>query len=361
MSLRARIAFWYLMAWAILSLYFATADAMLGGKASFWSLVSLNLGQNFFWVLSGFLLMGLADLRPVDSARQWPRILMHLGAAAVLGLFSVTFACWVFYHFYAHFFDAARQFAFWPFWRTYAAHWYHVNLLIITSSTWVYHWFRTNERLRQRNLETALLESRFAESQRRVLRWQLQPHFLFNTLNSISAMLRSDPEGADRMLSRLGEFFRMTLDTELQPWVSLKGELQLLQVYLAIEQIRFGERLKVVVEVPRSLENRQVPSLILQPLVENAIKHGIGDLAAGGTLTLRALMEPETLILEVQDDGVGMSSLKREGVGLQNIRARLDLCYGGRAALEMQSSPGQGTLARIRLPLEVEPLKTGIA
>lgn len=352
MSFRTRVVFWYLMAWVILSLYFATADAMLGGKASFWSLVGLNLGQNCMWVISGFLLMGLADLRPVDSARQWPRILMHLGVAAVLGLVSVTVACGVFYRFYSHYFESGAPFAFWPFWRTYTAHWYHVNLLIITSSTWVYHWFRTHERLRQRTLEAAQLESRFAESQHRVLRWQLQPHFLFNTLNSISAMLRSDPDGADRMLSRLGEFFRMTLETDLQQWVSLKGELNLLKVYLAIEQVRFGERLRVVTEVPRNLESMKVPSLILQPLVENSLKHGIGDLAAGGTLTLRARREADDLVLEVEDDGVGMPSRNREGIGLQNIRARLELCYGKQAVLELQPGPSKGTLARIRLPLE---------
>jgi LytS/YehU family sensor histidine kinase len=215
-----------------------------------------------------------------------------------------------------------------------------------------FHGLRIYRKYKAREVESARLEARFAEAQNLALRMQLQPHFLFNTLNSISALVHANPEGADDMISRLGDFLRMTLEAPPDQMVPLRKELAFIRAYLAIEQVRFEDRLRVEMEIPADLQELRVPGFILQPLVENALKHGLSDRPGGGTLRLRAFRDSEYLVLEVQDDGEGFVP-GREGVGLANVRSRLGLIYKGRHQLSILGAPNRGTLVSLRLPLNL--------
>ncbi|MGB8635113.1 MAG: histidine kinase [Rhodanobacteraceae bacterium] len=190
------------------------------------------------------------------------------------------------------------------------------------------------------------------------LRAQLQPHFLFNTLNTVASLMHYDPDAADRMLNRLSELLRLSLKESDKPMVSLKQEIAFVAAYLEIEQIRFENRLIVTWAIPEDLRARSIPSFILQPLVENAIKHGVAPRASGGRIVIRAYTDNDALMLEVEDDATeALLCQKGFGIGLSNTRTRLETLFGMRQKLELIRT-AQGTIARIRLPLSPTDLLT---
>lgn len=198
------------------------------------------------------------------------------------------------------------------------------------------------------------LEARLAETRLDALRAQLDPHFLFNALNSIAETIHRDPGAADRMLVGLGELLRSSLERRETRTVALDEELRLLRHYLQIEQVRLGDRLVVAWDVEGDLDDARVPPLLLQPLAENAIRHAIATKIAPGRLVVRAWREGDALWLAIRDDGGAAHSQEpiRQGVGLSNIRARLDLLYGDDAMLALDRQADGGTEARVRLPLQ---------
>lgn len=200
----------------------------------------------------------------------------------------------------------------------------------------------------------AMLETQLAQAELRALRMQLQPHFLFNTLHTIGALVDEEPAKARRMTSRLGDFLRMTLEAGQAPEISLAQELTFLRHYLDIEQIRFGSRLTVIEEVDPALLGVKVPNLILQPLVENALRHGLAAREQGGTLTLRAEQVAGNLRLQVVDSGCGLPANPTFGIGLSNVFRRLAQHFGAAGSLTLTPAPGGGTCASVVLPLRVE-------
>jgi signal transduction histidine kinase len=201
----------------------------------------------------------------------------------------------------------------------------------------------------ERELTAAQLRTRLAEANLQALQRQLHPHFLFNTLNTISALMHRDTEAADAMLERLGDLLRLTLDRVGTQHVSLKDELDFLRKYLEIEKTRFGERLQVHIEVDLDTLDAAVPNLVLQPLVENALRHGIGPKIGGGRVDIIARREGQNLWLEVRDNGVGLTSdAFHKGVGLTNTRSRLEHLYGDRYRFECHTPPGGGLLVTCR-------------
>jgi two-component system LytT family sensor kinase len=200
-----------------------------------------------------------------------------------------------------------------------------------------------------------LLEARLDALQR-----QINPHFLFNTLNSITALVRSQPELAREMTVKLANILRALLKDH-DTYVPLRDELRFTDDYLDIEVVRFGsDKLKVEKEIdPRTLEVL-VPSILLQPLIENSIKHGLEPRIHGGTVTLRSRLEGDRVFIEVADDGVGMgnrppSALRRDGagIGMKNVQERLDVLYGNQASFKVVSNPGRGTLISIEIPVVI--------
>jgi two-component system LytT family sensor kinase len=198
-------------------------------------------------------------------------------------------------------------------------------------------------------------EQELIKAQLEMLKGQLQPHFLFNTLNSISWLMREDVEAADNMMTSLGELLRATLSVSASEEVSLRQELKMLDLYLAIERARFQDRLRVVVNVaPEALECN-LPCLLLQPVVENAVRHGIARLDRPGSVEVRVACVGAELAISILDDGPGISmeSTWREGIGLANTRARLEKHYGAMQSLRYTNRNEGGLIAEIRLPMRM--------
>ena len=207
---------------------------------------------------------------------------------------------------------------------------------------------------RERQLKTTRLEAQLALAHLDMLKMQLQPHFLFNTLNAISALMRRDVDAADRMISLLSDLLRFSLEKDDRHQVSLQSELEFLNRYLAIEKIRFRDRLTVDLDVDSPCMAAQVPRLILQPLVENSIKHGIAMRSAAGHIGIRGRRLGDRLELQVSDDGPGLGGTIREGIGLANTRARLEQIYGPDHRFELRNGDAGGVLAHLEIPFEEE-------
>jgi len=212
------------------------------------------------------------------------------------------------------------------------------------------HYFREKNR---RTLQATQLQAQLAESRLQALKMQLQPHFLFNTLHAISTLIREDPATAEDMLLRLGELLRVYLDDDRQE-ITLARELELLDLYLGIQRVRFGDRLVTRVDAARSALDAAVPGLILQPLVENAIHHGIGKHAESDSVEIAAHRDADNLYLEVRNRNSTLEMAPEEafarGVGLSNARLRLKELYGSAASIYIDALLPRGVVCRMRLP-----------
>jgi len=206
-------------------------------------------------------------------------------------------------------------------------------------------------RFREREVHSVELEAELHRTQLQLLKLQLDPHFLFNALNAVAALVHSDPDGAERMVGLLSDFLRQSLHNAGRSEVSLREELEFLSLYLEIEHTRFGDRLAVDVDVDPDLLAARVPNMILQPLVENAIRHGRRP--GGEVLKVRVTVRsgPEGLDLRVLDNGRGLREPRAEGVGLVNTKARLRQLYPGRHAFSLVDAAGGGAEARVTIPL----------
>ena len=226
----------------------------------------------------------------------------------------------------------------------------HVHLMIyaiIVAIVLGAHAYRT---MRDRAIAAARLETRLAEAETAALRAQLQPHFLFNTLNAISALVPDQPVLAQRLIARLGDLLRLSIDQDRSQRSALAHELDFTDTYLAIEEARLGNRLRVVRDVAPDMLAVEVPALLLQPLVENAVRHGIAPSIGGGTLTIEAKAAGGMLRIRIADDGKGADAI-REGVGLGNTRHRLRQLYGENQSFEIDTAPGKGFRVTILVPL----------
>ncbi len=205
---------------------------------------------------------------------------------------------------------------------------------------------------REREQREAALETRLAEARLEILRHQLQPHFLFNTLHTISALVGDDVGAARRVITRLGDLLRSSLDTADRQEVALRDELTFLRHYLDIQHTRFGDRLRTRMNVSPGLDAALVPSMVLQPLVENSIRHAVEPRADGAEVTLHASRHEDTLVLEVADDGPGMTSegVNGDGIGLSNTRERLTRLYGNAHELRFENVPNGGLRVILSLP-----------
>jgi ligand-binding sensor domain-containing protein len=220
---------------------------------------------------------------------------------------------------------------------------------------------RSKDRALITSRRQAQLEARLKESQLHSLAMQLQPHFLFNTLNSISSLMHFDVEKADRMIAHLGQLLRFSLERMKRQEVPLKQELEFLESYLCIEQSRLGDRLTIVRNIDDATLSALVPSMVWQPLVENAIKHGIAPRKTGGVLTLGATRVDSKLLITIQDNGEGMQphSLRSStGVGIRNTMDRLELLYPHHHDIRFSTTPGGGVTVTLRIPFRIDEYET---
>ncbi len=212
-------------------------------------------------------------------------------------------------------------------------------------------WNSTRNEVRLEEQSRLLLSARLE-----TLASQINPHFLFNTLNSIASLIRINPERARSMVVRLARIMRRRLRSQ-EHFSPLRDELEFIDDYLAIELERFGEKLRVIREIDSAASDVPVPSMMLQPLVENSIKHGISAKVDGGTITLSAHRSDHRIVIQVEDDGIGMSDAERSGsdgagIGISNVRERLEVLYNGDYTMTTESAAGQGTRIRIEFPVE---------
>ena len=205
--------------------------------------------------------------------------------------------------------------------------------------------------IRQRRLEEAERARREAEAHLQLLQAQIEPHFLFNTLANLASLIEANPVRARQLLDRLIDWLRVALARSRQEQATLEGELQLLENWLEILAIRFGPRLAWRIEATPEARRAAIPPMLLQPLLENAVKHGIEPQLGGGRLWLEASVEHGKLRIEIGDDGVGLDSAKSAtGTGLDNVRARLAALYGDAGRLSISSHAGGGVRVRLELP-----------
>jgi signal transduction histidine kinase len=348
--LRNRAGRWglWLIFWTFLGLSFASqfyiSSAKAGLEVSWKQAVSYALGDWYVFALLSIPVSGLARRFPFESIKWGRSLLVHLASSMIFSfVYIVLRASLGSWQYGASFGEAFRPLLV----KT-----WHFNLLIYCVIVAVSQAFDYYRKYRERELRASELEKHLVQAKLQALQMQLNPHFLFNTLHSISSLMHKDVEAADRMIMRLSDLLRAALDGADTQEVSLRKELELLQLYLGIEQIRFGNRLTVEVNVAPEVLGAQVPNFILQPLVENAIRHGIEPRARPGKIELRACRSAETLTLAVCDNGKGIPDTKpaREGVGLSNTRARLQELYGEAHRFELRSGPEGGLRVEMTFP-----------
>jgi two-component sensor histidine kinase len=212
-------------------------------------------------------------------------------------------------------------------------------------------------------MRSSQLQTQLVQAQLQALKMQLHPHFLFNALNSITALVHEDPEMAERTIARLSELLRLFLANSTIHEVPLSEELRILELYLEIERARFEDRLRVSYDVPPELGEAMVPNLVLQPLVENSIRHGLGRRSEPGWINISAERHEDTLVLRVSDNGAGFkespSHPVQQGMGLGITRGRLESLYGSRQSLVIRNLPAGGVEARITMPFREQAISTG--
>lgn len=337
-------------------LYF---DANITTKVYTWTqTISWGLSDWYLWWGLSYLIVRVTR-RYGFADRMWPRNLaIHLIVAVCMSLVEIFLDAVairtldvLFYH------QLGSGYSLWSLYVMFLRQMFHTAVLIylliafVVAATSYYKQYR-NEELRLASARTALVQA-----QLEALKAKLQPHFLFNTLNSISALIRDNPDAADRMIARLSELLRIALDNEGRQTLPLRQEIDFLKRYLEIQQVRFEERLVTEFNIESEALDALVPNLILQPLVENAIKHGISRQKAGGKIAVSAFRNSEQLMLEISDDGPGANNPDQleysSGLGLRNTRARLQQLYADRQSLRLSNSSGQGLTVTIAIPYEI--------
>lgn len=230
---------------------------------------------------------------------------------------------------------------------------FRTRIALYAGITLMAHVVEAYRRSEQEELKGLELERKLSEAKLQALKMQLHPHFLFNTLHSISALIYKDLRGAEEMIARLMKFLALTLENNGPQVVPLQKELEFLRCYLEIESVRFQDRLSVKMEIDPSALEAKVPNLITQPIVENAIRHGIAARATAGRIYIRGRLDHGKLRLEIRDNGPGLTRIK-EGLGLKNTRARLQQLYGNNHRLEFSNDSGGGLTVTMEIPAQTE-------
>jgi signal transduction histidine kinase len=328
--------------------------ATFGEKpAPFAVLFVLNLGYWYSWACLAPAIIWLSRRFPLDKQSWRLSLPVHVAGVFVATTLHIAMAV------------ATRMGTYWAIgestdsWRMEAQRMFFLHFDWEMMTYWTIvglsHALAYHRESQSRALRASQLETRLVEAQLQTLQRQLQPHFLFNTLNTISALMHRDVDAADAMIARLSDLLRLSLQMVGVQEVTLKEELDFLSKYLEIEQTRFRDRLTVVFDIPPDTFDALVPNLVLQPLVENAIKHGIGPRPAPGTITIRSRRVGTMLELVVKDNGVGLSAARlsdfNRGIGLSNTRSRLEHLYGSLHRFEFRQPAEGGLLVLIAIPL----------
>jgi signal transduction histidine kinase len=336
----AFFAWWTLNGIAVGAQWMLMRDAS-GATVGFWHAMPAALVGAWCWAPLSLGLVWLAFRFPIQSGQVGRALLLHGAAVLAIVLLRGLLIYWL--DPWLHWYDAAPDFTevmLQSVWN---------NLFQATLFVGVAHAIFFAARAGERERQAARLQAQLSEARLAALSSQLNPHFLFNALNSIAELVHRDADEADGMIVGLSALLRNSLESASSQQVPLDEELRLLGHYLDIEKIRLGERLQVEWEVETQARAALVPPMLLQPLVENSVRHGIGRRLGAGTIRVCARREDGSLRLEVHDDGAGQSAGGGFGIGLATTRQRLQELYGGEASLALATSP-QGAVASLVLP-----------
>jgi two-component system LytT family sensor kinase len=310
----------------------------------------------YLWALLTPLILRLGRRYPIERDNLAQSLAIHLLFGSVLSLAQIAMYVFVRQWLIG---DPAKPFTPLGMFQTLIVAEFHINLLLYLTVLGLQQAFEYYRRFREREqraaqleLQAAQLETQLARAQLDALKMQLQPHFLFNTLNTISVLMQEDVVSANRMLVRLGDLLRITLKSANTNEISLRQELDFLRSYLEIEQTRFQDRLRIRIEAePDALEAR-VPNLILQPLVENAIRHAVAPRAQETLVEIYAERVNGQLRMTVRDDGDGLkkNDCESNGIGLTNTRARLEKLYGAAQSFKLSKVQERGLEIAITIP-----------
>ena len=334
--------------WTLFALFFASQFALQNQLSKdplpFWRILSWQVVSGYAWFAVCPAILWLSTRFPLEQGKWKTSVPVHIASSILIATLIVAIDSFLLpkmgymtsygYTSFPQYFKALFLVNF------------HVSIAIYWGVVAIHQAVLYYRKYRERELQTSQLEARLAQTRLQVLRMQLHPHFLFNTLNAISELIHRDQDAADRMITDLSDLLRMSFENLEVQEISLKQELEFLRKYLEIEQMRFQDRLKVEIDIAADTLDASVPNMILQPLVENAIKHGISPKATGGRIDISAVRSNGHLKLTVADDGIGIpfgdASGVVEGVGLSNTRRRLKHLYGDSHRFELKPSERRG-------------------
>jgi signal transduction histidine kinase len=368
------------LVWTLLGISFALSAYLNAvrdnASVSFKRTLSGYLADFWLWGMLSPLIFRLATR--YELRKRFPRnLFIHLAISIFFALIVLSAASPLTW--YLGYVNVVRYPTLFILWRNnaFGIYYFHQGLTIYWTTLVVAHALHYYKGLREEEARASNLSAQLAQAQLQALRMQIHPHFLFNTLNSIAALLHKDVETADRMVARLGDFLRSTLKRSEAQTITFDQELEFLKCYLDIERTRFQDRLTVNLQIdPQTLE-LPVPNLILQPIVENAVRHGIACKSDEGLITVRAAKQRDRLLIEIEDNGPGLrencstgcqpvaqenqprqaNSLSYDldqngnsGIGLQNTRSRLKQFYGEDFSFQLSNCNGRGVLVSLNIP-----------
>src|SRR5882762_6741017 len=313
----------------------------------------LQFTWSYLWALATPLVLWAATKIPIERNNWLRSLLLHVPISLGLSMIVTAIGHIFVWLYWGR--TMGRPFSFERMTRFVVANFSEgigiYMLIALTSYSLGYY-----RRYRESQLKTFQLEAQLSQAQLQALKMQLHPHFLFNTLHSISALLNKDPESARRMITRLGDFLRLTLENSGSQEVTLEQEMTFLRCYLEIERVRFQDRLVTRIDLGEQTLAAKVPNLILQPIVENAIRHGIAPRSTSGLLEIAAKQVDGVLRIQVRDNGPGLPEHRtsqnqfKKGLGLANTETRLQRLYGADHLFDLSNDPAGGLIVTLEIP-----------
>ena len=338
--------------WTLVGLFFATKAGIQGQPAPPAAVFERSMVQWYLWGLLAALVVRIDRILPASREALFQRFFWHIPLGFAIAFVQIACTRFVISGLREGAADLGSLKVAFSEALQGGIHW---QLLVYWLIVGVYYAYDYHARLQERQVRTAELERMLAESSLRNLRSQLHPHFLFNALNAISSHVERDPRTARRMLEQLGDLLRLSLEHAEDQEISLEDEMAFLERYLGIQKARFEDRLDVRFDVSPEARQALAPTFVLQPLVENAVQHGIAQRSNGGSIHVKAWRDNGSLKLRVTDDGPGLPAGWREGVGLANTRERLRRLYGEDGSFAIEGAPGAGVRVEVALPYHEQP------
>jgi two-component system, LytTR family, sensor kinase len=346
------------LCWTGFALFFTTQSYIIqdryNGSINWKGTLVDWLVGSYTWFILTPLILQMSDRCPLQRGKLLRSIGVHAIAAPFFNIISIAIFVVARGSIFGHFPDTR---SFFKSLRSHIIIEFHGGLLVYLAIIGISQAIGYYRKYREREIQASNLETRLIEAQLDALRMQLHPHFLFNTLNSVSVLMRRDVDAADRMLLQLSNLLRVTLARNADHEIKLRQELEILERYLEIEQIRFQDRLTVRMHIDPSALDALVPQLFFQPLVENAIRHGIADREMGGVIDIRAERQNGMIHLQVRDNGPGLNAARGspiEGVGLSNTRSRIEYLYGSGSRFEAYNAEEGGLTVAAAFPFHTE-------